>query len=1110
MKNKNFRKLILSIASVALLIAVAVSVAACGKPEPTETIDITYTESKDSVEITGYEGVLAPSATLEIPSSINGKPVKSIASEAFAGKEDLVEIFIPASITEIGEGAFEDCTALVTINFPNSLTEIAANTFSGCTSLKSVIIPANITAVGDNAFKGCKNLEKITISKSTTDFGKNVFKNCKNIKTAEIPTWVLGMLNTKNLETLTVTGGTSISNSDIKKVSALKSITIPDYVTEIDSDVFDDATEIENLTAPGWALSYFSLTNVRVLNVIGDATISFGMLQNSKNIEKLTIPYIGASKDATASTESHIGYAFGAPDASANALYIPRSLKSVVITNASVVADKAFYGCANITSVILSSTIESIGAEAFYGCKNLTSVNIPARTSTIGKAAFSGTNIEEIIIPDTVTVIEENVFASCKNLKSITVGRAVERVKPGAFESCDSLSALYIYDVAKWCGVEFDSYYDNPLFYATKLYVDGELVKKLEIPETVTAIKDHTFFRCTNVENIVFLGNVEKIGDYAFTSCVSLKSINLPQTLTTIGHAAFSNCKSLTEITIPSSVNSLGSYAFNLCASLKTVTIDADINTIPESAFAGCTSISELTVPSSVKAVEANAFAECEKIRKIVAPACVLNKDMMRNVVYAEIIGGNTIEGDIFAGTGLASIVIGDSITTIKSGAFAGCDKLENVTISPTSALTAIGSKAFEDCYKLTCIVIPENASSIADDAFAGCYRLAVVYKLCSTVNVSAPNVYKLLTDINVETGYINSEDGDDYLFLDNNGESILIGYLGSKSALELPAASPYGTAYTIGMGAFIGLGLQSVVIPENVIVNDNSFIGCGTLTKVSAPVDVLKYIDKTNVTSITITGGDKLTAADLLGCDNLSYIYICDSITAIDEDVFNVLAAVESIEIDQDNNSFKVDGNALYSKDGKTLYKVFSSVAEFHVTKETEIIGKYAFTGCTKLAQVIFDKESQVKEIPDFAFKNCQSLYVIELSASIEKIGAGIFYGCPELSVITVDENNTNYKVVDGCLIEISTKKVIGGCAFFSIPTDAEIAVEIGEYAFASNERVTQITISANISKIAETAFEGTSLYSINVDSENKFFKLEEGSLIEIATGKVIATIAS
>ena len=1110
MKITKTRKLILSIVAVAMLVAVAVFVAACGKPEPTETIEFTYTETKDSVEITGYEGVLASNATLEIPSVINGKPVKSIASEAFAGKEDLVNVFIPASVTKIGESAFKKCEALETVSFPNGITSIPANAFSGCKALKSVIIPGNITSVGDNAFKDCKSLERITISKSTTEFGKDVFKRCKNIKVAEVPTWVLGMLNTKKLETLTITGGTSVTKADIKKVSALKSITIPNYVTFIEPGIFEDASGIEQLTAPGWSIPYFALSDIRVLNIIGDASISFGMLQNSKSIEKLTIPYIGATASSTESNDSHIGYIFGAPDASANPAFIPRSLKSVVVTNANVVADKAFYGCTNITSVILSSTVTSIGAEAFYGCKNLTSLNIPASAKSIGKAAFSGTNIEEAVIPDDVTTIEENVFSGCKNLKSITIGRSVTVIKPGAFESCDSLGALYIYDVEKWCKIDFNNYYDNPLFYATKLYVDDELITELVIPETITEIKDYTFFRCTNVEKVVLNDNITSIGDYAFTTCASLKSINLPTGLTSIGHAAFSNCKSLEEITIPTTVTELGSYAFNLCASLKRVTVNADIDTIPESAFNGCTAINELTVSSTVKKVEANAFAECEKIRKIVAPACVLNKSMMRNIISAEITGGETIEGDIFAGTGLVSIVIGDSIKTIAEGAFEGCDKLEHVAISTTSSLEKIGANAFANCYRLTSIVIPEKVTGVANDTFTGCYRLAAIYKLTSKVEISAPNVYKVLTDINEETGYINdaaSEDG--YLFLDHNGNVILIGYLGNKNALELPATSPNGTPYSVGMGAFIGLGLQSITIPENVTVSENTFIGCTTLTKVTAPVSALKYIDKANVTAITITGGNTLTVADLSGCNSLTYIYLNGSIKTVDEAVFEILATIESIEIEENNTSFKVMNGALYSADGKTLYKVFSGAVEFTVTKETEVIGKYAFTGCTKLAQVVFDENSKVKQIPDFALKNCQSLYAIKIPASVEKIGVGVFYGCSELSEITVAEGNTNYTVIGGCLIEVTTKTVIGGCSFFSIPNDAEIAVNIGEYAFASNERVTQLTITANISNIAETAFVGTSLYSINVDSESQFYMLADGNLIEIATNKVIATIA-
>jgi len=1103
MKNEKIRKLILSISTIAVLVALAVLITACGDPTPTETIEITYTENEDTVEITGYEGVLSPEATLDIPSIINGKPVDSISAGAFSGKEDLVNVFIPASITKIGEGAFENCKSLVTVNLPNRISSIPSSAFSGCDGLKSIIIPGNITSIGDKAFAGCKSLEKITVSKNTTEIGKDVFKGCKNIKVAEVPTWVLGMLNTKKLEALTITGGEAINTSDMKNVSALKKVYIPDYVTSIDDDVFCDASDIEELTAPGWSLPSFSLSKVRILNVIGEADISAGMLRNSKNIEKLTLPYIGAAKDSTSPESSHIGYIFGAADASANAISVPRSLKSVVITNATVVADKAFYGCTSITSVILPSFVNSIGEEAFYGCTSLTSVNIPANATRIGRAAFCETNIEEAIIPDGITTIEEKVFYNCDNLKSLTIGRSVTSVKNSAFDSCDALDALYIYDIEKWCMLDFDTYYNNPLFYATKLYVNGELINELVIPETITEIKNNTFFRCTNVKQIILNGNVTKIGDYSFAGCISLETIVIPGTVKSIGRAAFSNCENLKDIVIPESVESIGAYAFNLCSSLKTVELNANITEIAENTFKGCSAINTLNVSDTVTAVNSDAFAGCEKIKFIKAPVSVLKNLSMRNAITVSVVGSGVIESAIFAGTDVISVVIGNDITAIADGAFAGCLELEDVSISTSANLSRIGANAFADCYKLTTVIIPASVTEIGEGAFDGCYRLAVAYNL-SILNAenSIPYAYKVLTDINENAGYTEK---DGYLFLENGNETLLIGYFGNRNSLELPAIA---NGYVINEAAFIGLGLMSISVPECATVNALSFKGCDSLTSITANVDVLKYIEKANVTSITVTGGDMIKKSDIDGCTKLTAISIANSITAIEAEAFELFEHIESIEVEDNNTAFKVIGGALYSADEKTLYKAASNITRFDVPATVERIGDYAFAGCIDITDIFFDDEAQIMSIGNFAFKNCKNLFSVAIPATVTEIGTGIFYGCSGLRQISVDEANTKYKAIDGCLVDTNAKAIISVAVSFSIPTDENVTA-IGEYAFAGNEGITSINISGFVTEIADTAFFGTELYQITVDESNTAFKVEEGKLIEIATGTVKATLA-
>ena len=67
----------------------------------------------------------------------------------------ITSVVIPDSVTEIGEGAFSDCTSLESVEIPSSVTEIGVHAFSGCTSLSSVVIPDGVKKIGDYAFKDC-------------------------------------------------------------------------------------------------------------------------------------------------------------------------------------------------------------------------------------------------------------------------------------------------------------------------------------------------------------------------------------------------------------------------------------------------------------------------------------------------------------------------------------------------------------------------------------------------------------------------------------------------------------------------------------------------------------------------------------------------------------------------------------------------------------------------------------------------------------------------------------------------------------------------------------------------------------------------------------------
>jgi len=260
----------------------------------------------------------------------------------------------------------------------------------------------------------------------------------------------------------------------------------------------------------------------------------------------------------------------------------------------STIGHGAFSSCDDLTSVIMGDSIISIEFSAFSNSKNLRAVTIGKSVRTIGEFAFYYClSLTEIVIPDNVTSIGNSIcsyctsmtsatigdgatgigyqaFINCRHLEEITIGKNVASIGDEAFYNCTDLTKVNIKDFPAWCLIDFDGAYANPLLVAHHLFLNGQEIKDLTIPETISEIRNFTFIGGSGFTS-ADLGNVTSIGWASFASCTGLETINFGKSLTAIGGDAFSGCTGLKSLTFPRSLAEIGNWAFEECDSLTSV-----------------------------------------------------------------------------------------------------------------------------------------------------------------------------------------------------------------------------------------------------------------------------------------------------------------------------------------------------------------------------------------------------------------------------------------------------------------------------------------------------------------------------------------------------------
>ena len=584
---------------------------------------------------------------------------------------------------ENGSGTLEVLGTITVINkefnlpnlesliIPDGVTHITSKAFENCTTIKNITIPDSVISIGQYAFYGCSGLTNVVIPDSVTNIEPYTFYNCSGL-TGEL--------------------------------------TIPDSVISIGDYAFYNCSGLTSeLIIPDSVASIGQYSFYGCSGLTGELYLPDSVTWISRNAFYGCSGFTGTLTISNRVTQIGSGVFYGCS-----------GITNIIFpNNLTMVGANAFSGCTGLTNVVIPESVTEFADNVFSNCTNLTSLTIPQHLDYFGK--MQSYSVPHITIPNGITKLQNSHFSGCTNLKSITLPDTLNYIDLGAFYGCKNLERVNISDISAWCQIKHYDDDANPLYYAKNLYLNGELLTNLVIPEGTTHINEYAFYNCQSLQSVTLPVSLQTIGKDAFSGCKNLERVNIsdigawcqisssgttanplyyaknlylngelltnlviPEGTTHINEYAFYNCSGLTgDINLPNSITNIGNYAFYGCSNLTgAINIPAGVTNIEPYTFYNCSGLTgELTIPDSVVNIGECAFYGCS---------------------------GFTGE-----------LTIPDSVETINSYAFAGCSELTSITLGKN--VNNLKSRVFQSCNKVKEITSNNmTAPDIVSDTFSG------------------------------------------------------------------------------------------------------------------------------------------------------------------------------------------------------------------------------------------------------------------------------------------------------------------------------------------------------------------------------------------------------
>lgn len=742
-------------------------------------VNVTYIGQYAFYGCSSLKGINVPTDFVNISAStfencanlqyfFNYNYIESIGDRAFAGCSKLSWIAnLLLGTPSIGTYVFENCKSLKSVRVPENIKTLPLGMFKGCSSLSSIALPQYLLSIDDYAFDGCSSLVDIKLPIYLNSLGYRALADCSKLTSLDLPS------SLQNIGSYAFAGCNAMERIDANMAapitasqSTFNGIDFSNCYLYVPTGAYQSYW-----LANGWGSFEHIIDNLApqkskmvTLETAGTLRDKIGSnekfsithLKVSGPINTNDIQYIremaGCYYDTNGSKYNaylhHLdlrdaSYSVGGP---VKEVYGQNGYKGYIYIYAQENAANPVYLFSyldGLQTVILPNNEEEIGEHMFEECYNLNSIEIPSSVQTIRSDAFEGcSSLETLQLPYGITCIEDAVFANCFNLKDIEIPGSVTTINNMAFVNCRSLTSI-------------------------------------SIPDNVTSIGEFAFNGCSNLKSLYLPANIKNIGDVAFNCCGRLTRIIAKMkepvaigedTFTGLDYdkcellvpegsakayrqaAVWSNFNNITDITVVVA-DDAGSLQYviekndknykNNITRLKVIgPIDIyDIQCIRE--MAGCwleengkktdgnlqyldlqeaklvgndISINVYTKGSNqgeTNTVECTAKIESDgnDFSNLFRKVSKLNTVIMPE--YLTTTGSGT-----FMDSPLSSITLPQNLTSIDDNAFNGCDGLRDISIP--SGVTSIGKGAFKGC-SLKEFTLPKQVTEITDEMFFPC-----------------------------------------------------------------------------------------------------------------------------------------------------------------------------------------------------------------------------------------------------------------------------------------------------------------------------------------------------------------------------------------------------